>query len=95
MLFRSGDWIPPLHGEATVGSAKWFIVPTVGMSLFVVGVMYWFVLTYMLPLWNHKTLRVRRTPFLDADENFRYEEVITRWIAGPEEDPDDVDPYLQ
>lgn len=91
----AGDWIPPLHAEVASGSVKWFVVPTVGMGLFLIGVLYWLVLTQVLPLWNHKTLRVRRTPFLDADENFRYEEVITKWIAGPEEEFEDGDPDLQ
>lgn len=91
-----GDWIPPTNGkETTASSIAWFVTPTVGMSLFAVGVLYWLVLTHLLPLWNHKTLRVRRTPFLDADENFRYEEVITKWIAGPEDEPETGDPALQ
>ena len=92
-----GIWIPPPQGEDESSTqVKWFIVPTVGILLFVVGIVYWFVLTHVIPLWSNKTLRVRRRPFLDADENFRYEEVITKWIAGPEEeDEDEGDPDLQ
>ena len=89
----AGDWVPP-HGEVTAGAVKWFIVPTVGMGLFVVGIIYWFVLTCVLPLWNHKTLRVTRTPFLDEDENFRFEEVITKWIARPDDVSEVPDPHL-
>ena len=88
-----GTWLPPSNGEDT--TPQWFIVPTVGMSLFVAGTVYWFILAHVLPLWSHKTLRVSRTPFLDVDENFRYEQVITKWIAGPEEDYEEEDPYLR
>ena len=92
-----GIWVPPLQGEdESSSSVKWFIVPIVGASFFVAGIVYWFVLRHVIPLWSHKTLRVKRTPFLDADENFRYEEVITKWIAGPEEeDEDEGDPDLR
>ena len=91
-----GDWLPPSHGNnMTSTSVKWYITPVVGIALFAFGIVYWFVLTHMLPLWNHKTLRVRRTPFLDADQNFRYEEVITRWIAAPEVESEEGDPDLQ
>lgn len=91
-----GDWIPPLNVEGmTSASVQWFFVPVLGTALYAIGIIYWFVLTCVLPLWCHKTLRVRRTPWLDSDENFRYEEVVTVWIAGPEEELEDKDPDLQ
>lgn len=88
-----GSWLPtPPSQNAAV---QWFVIPTIGMSLLVVGILYWFVLTQVLPLWKHKTLRVTRRPFLDADENFRYEEVISKWIAAPEVESKNVDPFLK
>lgn len=96
LVMVAGFWIPPSNGkETTSSSIAWFVTPTAGLSTFVVAIIYWFVLTHLIPLWSHKTLRVKRTPFFDADENFRYEEVITRWIPGPEEEPEKGDPALQ
>ena len=92
----AGHWIPPLQGkETTTATLKWFVVPTVGICFFAAGIVYWFGLTHVLPLWNNKTLRVTRRPFLDADLNFEFEEVITKWIAGPEKNPEETDPFLQ
>ena len=90
-----GAWIPPPKGQTMASSStKWFVVPTIGASLFAVGVGYWFVLVKVLPLFYHKTLRVRRTPYLDRDGNFRFEEVITQWRTGPEDSDGEEDPDL-
>ncbi|KAF8419522.1 amino acid/polyamine transporter I [Tirmania nivea] len=90
-----GAWVPPERGQYLADSTtKWFVVPTTGASLFALGVVYWFVLVKVLPIFYHKTLRVRRTPYLDREENFRFEEVITQWIAGAEESDEEEDPDL-
>lgn len=71
------------------------MVPTIGVGLFVVGLVYWLGLVYVLPYFSHTTLRVKRTPFLDQEENFRYEEVETHWHAGPEDSDEEEDPDLK
>ena len=90
-----GAWIPPTNGEEMASSGlDWFVVPTIGVGLFGVGVAYWFVLMYVLPIFYHKTLRVKRTPYLDREHNFRFEEVTTSWIAGDDQEEVEVDPHL-
>ncbi|KAF8458486.1 amino acid/polyamine transporter I [Terfezia claveryi] len=90
-----GAWVPPQNGHYLAYSTiKWFVIPTIGVGLFAVGVVYWFGLVKVLPIFYHKTLRVRRTPYLDRDENFRFEEVTTQWIAGAEQSDEEEDPDL-
>lgn len=90
-----GAWVRPQNGsDLAYSSIKWFVIPTIGVGLFAVGVVYWFGLVKVLPIFYHKTLRVRRTPYLDRDENFRFEEVTTQWIAGAEESDEEEDPGL-
>ncbi|KAI5811178.1 amino acid permease-domain-containing protein [Peziza echinospora] len=93
-----GRWIPEPSKEKSMSSTgiAWYVVPTVGMGLVAIGVGYWSSLTYLLPVFWNKRLRVRRTPYLDVDLNFRYEEVHTAWLdEGASDDEEEVDPDLQ
>ena len=90
-----GAWVRPADGQAIATSTvKWYVIPTIGVGLFILGVVYWFGLAKVLPIFYYKTLRVRRTPYLDRDENFRFEEVTTQWIAGVEDSDEEEDPDL-
>ena len=88
-----GAWVP-VEGRSrkmTSTDLNWYIVPTVGVSLFGIGIVYWMALVWILPLFKHKSsLRVTRTPYLDRNENFRYEEVKVTWLDPEAEDSDDI-----
>jgi hypothetical protein len=82
-------WVPPTTGFMT--TYPWFLVPTIGVLLLAIGVLYWGIFVGMVPrLGNRrgKELRVERTPFFHTEngEPVQVAEVVAfDWVVRSSE----------
>jgi len=77
-------WVPPTKAFQTM--YPWFLVPTIGVLLLIVGVLYWGVFVGIVPRLGDrrgKELRVERSPFffIESGEPVQVAEVVAfNWV---------------
>jgi len=77
-------FIPPKGQVLITPTIPWYIFPTVGISQFGVGLIYWAVFRYVVPWYRGETLFVKRTPVFKPErlgQVFVLESVETKWVS--------------
>ncbi|KAI5782673.1 amino acid permease-domain-containing protein [Geopyxis carbonaria] len=73
-------FIPPEDGQLAMKSIKWFVFPTIGTGLFLLGGVYWGIFVYVWPRYYKRELLVQRTSIL-VDRVEKYELVLCSWVV--------------
>ena len=84
-------WIPPSSGlTAALGSKiPWYATPTVGWSLIMFGIAYWFAFQYIVPIFHHgKKRKFQRKLFFHEEHNYPvqwHEQLHFSWVIPSSE----------
>ena len=86
-FLMAASFVPPKEGSPFLTEVKWHIVPTVGLSLLVLGYVYYLVLIYIVPpvFKKGKMLYADRSAVIvrENGEYVQYLEIVdTAWEAG-------------
>ncbi|CCX04864.1 Similar to High-affinity methionine permease; acc. no. P50276 [Pyronema omphalodes CBS 100304] len=73
--------VPWMHsGESIImKSIPWFVFPTVAVSVFAAGFVYWVIFRFIVPPMAGYVLHVQRVPYFDG-KIFVLEAVYSKWI---------------
>ena len=80
------SWVPPSNGSPYLTQVRWFIVPTVGLSILLLGYIYYLVLVHVIPrtIKKGKQLVATRNAVIvrQDDEYVQYLEIVdAAWVA--------------
>lgn len=74
--------VPWMHsGESIImKSIPWFVFPTVAVSVFAAGFVYWVIFRFIVPPMAGYVLHVQRVPYFDG-KIFVLEAVYSKWVS--------------